>query len=247
VLLNGSDVTNRLGTGTLAAYASLRDTELPLAQAELDVSAANLAARFDAQGLTLFTGVAGSVPNPSSAYATGGWIGFAASLRVNPAVLSDSSLVRDGTRAVTATPGGPTAFTPNGASGPADFTTLIDRVLDRSLGAEASAGNPHPVFAATGLGPDGSLTSTLRTPRSLGDYATQLVATQTAARAEAEEAGTASGDLLTALETRFAERSGVDMDKELAAMVTLQTAYAANARLLSAVQSMYDTLFQAVR
>jgi flagellar hook-associated protein 1 FlgK len=247
VLLNGSDVTNRLGTGTLAAYASLRDTELPLAQAELDVSAANLAARFDAQGLTLFTGVAGSVPNPSSAYATGGWIGFAASLRVNPAVLSDPSHVRDGTHAVTATPGGPTAFTPNGATGPADFTTLIDRVLDRSLGAEASAGNPHPAFAATGLGPDGSLTSTLRTPRSLGDYATQLVATQTAARAEAEEAGTASGDLLTALETRFAERSGVDMDKELAAMVTLQTAYAANARLLSAVQSMYDTLFQAVR
>jgi flagellar hook-associated protein 1 FlgK len=37
------------------------------------------------------------------------------------------------------------------------------------------------------------------------------------------------------------------MDTELAAMVTLQTAYAANARLVSVVQSMYDTLFQAVR
>jgi flagellar hook-associated protein 1 FlgK len=247
VILNGSDVTDRLGNGTLAAYAALRDEELPLAQAELDVSAANLTARFDAQGLTLFTGDGGAVPDPASAYATGGMLGFAAGLRVNPAVQDDPRLVRDGTRVVTAMAGGPTAFTPNAATGPADFTALIDRVLNWSLGSEVSAGNPQPGFAATGLGPDGSLSSGLRSARSLGDYANQLVATQTAARAEAEEAGKASGDLLSALEGRFAERSGVDVDKELAAMITLQNAYAANARLISAVQSMYDTLFQAVR
>jgi len=247
VLLNGSDVSNRLGNGTLAAHAALRDKELPLAQAELDVAAANLAARFDAQGLTLFTGDGGMVPNPASPYATGGWVGFAASLRVNPALLSSPGLVRDGTHAVTGSATGPSAFTPNAPGGPATFTTLIDRVLNQTFGAEASPGNAHPAFAASGLGPDGSLSSSLRTARSLGDHATQLVAIQTAARADAEEAGAASGDLLTSLETRFAERSGVDMDKELASMVTLQTAYAANARLLSTVQTMYDTLFQAVR
>jgi flagellar hook-associated protein 1 FlgK len=248
VMLSGLDVTSRLGNGTLAAMASLRDKELPLAQAELDVSAASLASRLDAQGLTLFTGDTGTVPDPSTAYATGGWIGFASSLRVNPDVQDDPSLIRDGTRTVAAAPGGATAFTPNPGTGPATFTTLIDRVLNQSFGTEVSTGNPQPGFSSTGLGPGGSnLTSSLRSARSLGDYATQLVATQTAARAEAEDAGKASGDLLSSLESRFSDRSGVDMDTELAAMVTLQTAYSANARLVSVVQSMYDSLFQAVR
>ncbi|HEY8610456.1 MAG TPA: flagellar basal body rod C-terminal domain-containing protein [Roseomonas sp.] len=247
VMLGGADVTVRLGNGTLGAYASLRDAELPLAQAELDVSAANLAARFDAQGLTLFTGSAGTVPDPTASYSTSGWIGLAGALRVNSAVRADPSLVRDGTHAVTGSAGGPTAFTPNGATGPADFTTLLDRVLNQTFGTEVSAGNPQPGFTTTGLGPDGSLSSTLRSGRSLEDHAGRLVATQTAARAGAEEEGASSGDLLSSIESRFAERSGVDMDTELAAMVTLQTAYAANARLVSVVQSMYDTLFQAVR
>ena len=247
VMLGGADVTARLGTGTLAAYAALRDTELPLAQAELDVSAAQLAARFDAQGLRLFTGDTGTVPDPSTPYATGGWIGFAGALRVSGMLRGTPGLLRDGTHAVTAVPGGATAFTPNPGTGPAEFTTLIDRVLRQSLGTEVSAGNPHPAFASTGLGPDGSLSSTLRSARSLADYAGRLVATQTAARAEAEADGQASGDLLTSLEARFSSRSGVDVDTELATMVTLQTAYAANARLVSVVQSMYDTLFQAVR
>ncbi|MBP0494503.1 flagellar hook-associated protein FlgK [Pararoseomonas indoligenes] len=247
VMLGTTDVTARLGSGTLAAHASLRDTELPLAQAELDVSAANLAARFDAQGLTLFTGGAGTVPDPSAAYATGGWIGFAGTIRVNPAVTADPGLVRDGTRAVASGAGGATGFTPNAATGPANFTALIDRVLNNTLGAQVSNGVSQPAFTSTGLGPGGNLSSSLRANRSLGDYASSLVATQTAARAEAEEAAKGSGDLLSSLESRFSGESGVDMDKELAAMIALQTAYSANARLISTVQTMYDTLFQAVR
>ncbi|MBP0445501.1 hypothetical protein J8J14_12010 [Roseomonas sp. SSH11] len=247
VVLGGVDVTAQLGNGSLAALAALRDRDLPLAQAELDVSAANLAARFEAQGLRLFTGDSGAVPDPATPYATSGWIGFSGALRVNPAVLADSTLLRDGTHAVVGLPGGPSAFTPNPAGGPAAFTTLIDRVLNHSLGNEASAGNPHPAFAFGGLGPDGSLSSTLRNARSLGEHAGRLVATQAAARARAEEDGKAAGDLLSTLETAFSERSGVDMDTELARMMTLQTAYAANARLISVVQGLYDTLFQAVR
>ncbi|WP_458093525.1 flagellar hook-associated protein FlgK [Roseomonas sp. WA12] len=247
VMLGGTDVTNRLGEGTLAAHAALRDEELPLAQAELDISAASLTARFDAQGLRLFTGDAGSVPDPAAAYSSGGWIGFAGAVRVNTAVLSDPAVARNGTHTVVGSMTGATAFTPNSPTGPADFTTLIDRVLNRSFGTEVSAGNPHPPFATTGLGPNGTLQSSLRSARSIDDYATQLVATQSAARAMAEEGGRASGDLLASLESRFSERAGVDIDKELSAMVTLQTAYAANARLVSVVQGMYDTLFQAVR
>ena len=247
VMLGGTDVTNRLGGGTLAAHASLRDEELPLAQAELDISAANLTARFNEQGLRLFGGDSAFVPDTTAVYSASGWIGFAGAVRVNDAVLDNPALVRNGTHSVAVTATGPTGFTPNGATGPADFTTLIDRVLNFTFGTNVSSNNPHPAFATGGLGPDGLLTSSLRSARSLDDYATQLVATQSAARATAEESGRASGDLLASLESRFSERAGVDMDKELSAMVTLQTAYAANARLVSVVQGMYDTLFQAVR
>ncbi|MBB5692757.1 flagellar hook-associated protein FlgK [Muricoccus pecuniae] len=247
IRLGNTDVTARLGEGTLAAYVSLRDRELPLAQAELDISAASLASRFDRQGLRLFTGAAEEVPDPSSDYKTGNWIGFAGSLRVNTDVEKSPRLVRDGTHSVASGAGGATAFTPNGATGPADFTTLLDRVLNQTFGTEVTAGTSHPSFATLSLGPAGNLSSSLRSARSLGDYASQLVATQTAVRAEAEEAGKMSGDLLAALESRFSAQSGVDMDKELAAMISLQTTYSANARLLSAVQGMYDTLFQAVR
>jgi flagellar hook-associated protein 1 FlgK len=247
VMMNGVDVTNRLGGGSLAAYAALRDEALPRQQAELDVAAANLAARFEAQGLRLFTGDAGTVPDPSTAYATGGWIGFAGALRTNPVVEANTALIRDGTHAVAATPGGPTAFTPNGAGGPAGFTTMVDRVLDYAFGAEDAPGSSHPAFATTGLGPDGGLSSSLVSPRTLAEFATQLVAAQTSERARATAAGQAANDLLGTLEGRFAERSGVDMDKELASMIVLQNAYAANARLISAVQTMYDTLFSAIR
>jgi flagellar hook-associated protein 1 FlgK len=39
----------------------------------------------------------------------------------------------------------------------------------------------------------------------------------------------------------------VDPDAEMAAMVQLQNAYAANARVLGTVQSMWDSLLAAVR
>ncbi|WP_426956256.1 flagellar hook-associated protein FlgK [Muricoccus radiodurans] len=247
VMLGGQDVTKLLGKGRLSAYAELRDDILPRQQAELDVAAANLASRFDAQGLRLFTGDTGTVPDPTASYATGGLIGFGGAIRVNPAVDSDPSLVRDGTHAVAGSAGGASAFTPNGAAGPAGFTTLLDRALNFALGSEVSTGNPQPGFVTTGLGPDGSLTSTLVSPRTLGDMTAQLVATQTAERSRAEATGTASKDLLATLETRFDDQSGVDMDEEMASMVSLQNAYAANARLMSAVQSMYDALLAAVR
>jgi flagellar hook-associated protein 1 FlgK len=41
--------------------------------------------------------------------------------------------------------------------------------------------------------------------------------------------------------------SGVDVDQEMAAMVMLQNSYAANARVMSAVQQMFEQLLGAVR
>jgi flagellar hook-associated protein 1 FlgK len=70
---------------------------------------------------------------------------------------------------------------------------------------------------------------------------------QTTERAAATESRTAAEALRTALRTRFDTSSGVDVDAEMSSMVQLQNAYAANARVMSTLQSMWDSLLGAVR
>ncbi len=247
VMLSGQDVTRRLAGGRLGAAATLRDATLPRLQAEADVAAGQLAARLDAQGLRLFTDAAGTVPDMTQPYAGSAQVGFAGAIRVNPDVIADPALMRDGTHAVAGGAGGPTAFTPNAATGPGGFATLLDRLLDFSFGADQATGVAQPGFAANGLGPDGTLSSPLTGMRTLEDYAAALVSEQAGARAVATAAKERAGSLQSVLAARVAERSGVDVDKEVAAMVQLQQAYGVNARVISTVQAMWDALFGAVR
>ena len=246
ITLRGEDVTRRLAGGRLAAAAELRDATLPRMTAELDLAAAHLAHRFEQQGLRLFTDGASTVPDPALPYAGGATLGFAAAIRVNPAVEANPALVRDGTHTVVAG-GGPTAFAPNPPGGPPGFATLLDRLLDHAMGGTVAPGAPHAAVAAAGLGPDGSLVSALSGLVTLESYGAALVAEHGAVRARAEEAGTRATAFRDLLNERVAGRSGVDVDKEVAAMVQLQTAYGVNARVISTVQAMWDALLGAVR
>ncbi|MES2711408.1 MAG: flagellar basal body rod C-terminal domain-containing protein [Pseudomonadota bacterium] len=247
VTLYGNDITTRVAGGRLGAYIALRDTTLPRDAAELDIAAATLAARFDAQGLTLFTGGDGTVPDPTQPYAGSPLVGFAAAFRTNPAIAADPRLLRDGSQPIGGSPYGAADFTPNPPDGPAGFTTLLDRILDFSFGDEAQAGYAWAPIAITGLGPDGTLASTFLSPGDIAGYAAQVSASQTGERAAASVAREDAATLADGLARRFAERSGVDVDAELSLMVTLQNAYAANARVMSTVQAMWDALMQAVR
>jgi len=248
VTLNGIDVTAQISGGRLGESLALRDRTLPRYQAEADLLAANLAARMDGEGLRLFTDTDGtSVPDPSQPYAGSGQVGFAGRIRLGNAVSINPALLRDGTHAVAGSPGGPTAFTPNPSGGPADFTTLIDRVRSYALGSEAAAGQPWPPIATSGLGPDGSLASPFSAPAALQDDATRLTTAQLGDRAAASGAKDRAEALAASLETRFAQASGVDVDAEMAGIVALQNAYAANARVLGTVQSLWETLMGAVR
>ncbi len=247
LLLGGQDVTRQVIGGRLAAAVELRDATLPRMAAELDLSAAHTAARFETQGLRLFTDGLGAVPDVTLPYSTSTQLGFAGVVRVNPLVAADPALVRDGTHAVLAVPGGPTAFAPNPPGGPTGFATLLDRLLDFTFGAEVSAGNPQAAIPTGGLGPDGTLVSTLSGLRTLEAHGSALVATQTTARATAEATRERAGTLGELLASRMQARSGVDVDAEVAAMVELQNAYTVNARVVATVQAMWDALFGAVR
>ncbi|MFC7473245.1 flagellar basal body rod C-terminal domain-containing protein [Dankookia sp. GCM10030260] len=221
---------------------------MPRYQAEADMLAGHLAARLDAEGLRLFTDADGtSVPDPAQPYAGSDQVGFAGRIRVNPAIAADPARLRDGTRAVAGGAGGPTAFTPNPPGGPAGFTTLLDRVLDHGFGAEAAAGQPWPGIATAGLGPDGSLASPFTAPATLEAYAGRVTTAQTGDRAAATAAKDQATALGTALQARFGAQSGVDTDAEMAGIVALQNAYAANAKVLGTLQALFDTLLGAVR
>jgi flagellar hook-associated protein 1 FlgK len=83
IMLGGSDVTSQLRGGQIGANITLRDTTLPTEQAELDELAQNLASRFAANGLTLFTDPAGVVPAGGGVPVQNGYVGFAGVIQVN--------------------------------------------------------------------------------------------------------------------------------------------------------------------
>ena len=247
ITLNGTDVTNRLTGGRIGGDLALRDSVLPAYQGELDEFAQTLAARFDAQGLTLFTGPTAAVPAGGGVPVQSGYVGFAAIIQVNPAVQANPSLIRDGTSPVPGTPTGPSAFTPNPPGGPAGFTTMIERVLNYALGALAQPGVAQPSPRTIGLGPDGQLAAPFMPPASLADFAAALTGSQAADSASTTASLGTGQALLTSLNARLTAVSGVNMDQEMAAMITLQNAYGANARIISTAQTLFDQILGMVR
>jgi flagellar hook-associated protein 1 FlgK len=244
---NGVAGTGQSSTGQIGAALLLRDATLPGFQGELDEFAETLAVRFDQQGVRLFSDPAGGLPARSGVPRQSAYVGFANTIQVNPWVAANPAFVRDGTGAVPASPGGPTAFTPNPTGGPAGFTTLITRVLSFALGDQLAPGVPQPPPNLTGMGPAGTLNSTMNAPGPLGGFATALVARQTVAAGDAATAATAAGDARTALNQAMADRSGVNLDSELSSMMVLQNSYAANAKVMSTLQTMWSALLQAVQ
>ncbi len=153
ITLGGVDVTRQIGGGTLGARIALRDTTLPTDQAELDEFSQNLASRFDAQGLRLFTDASGAVPASGGTPAQAGYVGFSSSIQVNAAVAATPALVRDGTQAVAGSATGATAFTPNPRRRPGrvldhDRTCSQLRARAGGAGGRGPAGLPRrPVSA----------------------------------------------------------------------------------------------------
>jgi flagellar hook-associated protein 1 len=246
ITLAGLDVTDQLTGGSLGANITLRDQTLPDYQAGLDEFSQNLATRFAAQGLTLFTNGSGNVPSGGGTPVQSTYVGFASEIEVNPAVAADPSLVQDGTNAIAGSANGASAFTPNPSSGPAGFTTLITRILDYTFGADVQEGVAQPAVNTTGLGPLGNLSLPFAAPDTPTGFAAALVGQ------EAEDSSNASTALSTtqatqsALADQLSATSGVSIDQQMSQMVALQNSYGANARIIAAVQAMWADLLAAV-
>jgi flagellar hook-associated protein 1 FlgK len=141
-------------------------------------------------------------------------LGFSGRISINPALLSDpSNLVNY------------QAGTPSGDATRPNF--IYDRMVNASLTYSPSAGigsqnNPF----------SGSMTSYMR----------QVVGFQGAAAENATNLAEGQQVVVNALQERFSEAAAVNVDVEMAHLLNLQTAYGANARVMSTVKDMLETL-----
>jgi flagellar hook-associated protein 1 FlgK len=142
--------------------------------------------------------------------------GFAQRLAVNPAVSADSSTLVD-YAGVTAS--GDTARP----------QTLVDALTSRS----------RTFSAASGIGG-------VSAPRSatVVGFAQSVIDARGAASAEAQQLDEGQQIALSSAQSRFGKESGVSVDEEMSRLIQLQTAYSANARVLTAARDMLDTLLR---
>jgi len=143
--------------------------------------------------------------------------GFAARIVVNQQIVQDNELlVRYATSPQT--PLGDTAR-------PFD---LLDRLTEQAFTFSASSGIGTITNPFTG---------------DIGSFVERLVSFQTGRADDAKREFAGHDVVVTALRERFNDKTGVDINAELSALIELQNTFAANARVIQVVDEMMDVLF----
>jgi flagellar hook-associated protein 1 FlgK len=170
----------------------------------------------DAQ-LALFTD--GSAPITGAITSTGSQTtGLAGSIEVNPAlVASPSSLVLYSSNTSTGDPTRP--------------TFILNQLTNTSL----------TYSPATGVGSAAQPYS-----GTLSDYLSQVVSQQSQAANAATNLQQGQDTVVSALQQRYNDETGVNIDTEMSNLIALQNAYGANARVMTTIQQLMATLLQTV-
>ncbi|WP_323993148.1 flagellar hook-associated protein FlgK [Nguyenibacter sp. L1] len=241
IMLAGTDVTAHLTGGTLGANITLRDDTYPQMQAQLDSFSYTLINRFNNAGLSLFTNgtdaTGTTVPQSSNPTqeTPNGIVGLSSAIGVSRIYADTPSLL-------TTTTNGTTGATTTGD------TTIITNVLSQAFGTDSNDVSQSAGLAApsSGLGPDGSQSTGYNGNQGLLALATTLTSAQGATISTASDNLTSATSVQTTLQTSVSNVSGVNVDDEMSKVVALQNAYTANAKVVSAVQSMFTALLDAI-
>jgi flagellar hook-associated protein 1 FlgK len=146
--------------------------------------------------------------------------GLAGRISVNPALLGDPS------RTIVFSTNPPTA---------AGDTTRSDFIL-----SQLSTGS-YRYSPETGMGTTGAPFT-----GSLLNFTRQFISQQGEAATAAKQLADGQDVVLNTLQEKMSATSGVNIDDEMAHLLALQNAYSANARVMSSIKQMYDTLMQAM-
>lgn len=215
--LNGQDLrTSALGGGSLGGHFAVRDTYGVEAQAQLDAIARDLVERFADPSVdsTRAVGDAGLFTDAGTAFDVVDEVGLSRRLALNTAVNPAT-----GGEVWRLRDGlGATVQGPSG-----DATLLTDM-----LGTLETPRVPASGSLGTGAG-------------SMADLMAAFNGSLAATRSNAEQDLTFTAARLTEL-TQLQMADGVDTDQELQNLLILEQAYAANARVIQAADSMIETL-----
>ncbi len=146
--------------------------------------------------------------------------GLAGRISVNTALLGDPS------RTIVYSTNPPTA---------AGDTTRSDFILN-----QLTNGN-YRYSPQTGIG-----TTAAPFTGTLANFARQFISQQGENANSAKQLADGQDVVLNTLKEKVTATSGVNIDDEMAHMLALQNAYSANARVMSSIKQMYDTLIQAM-
>src|SRR5438445_3730243 len=147
-------------------------------------------------------------------------IGLAARISVNTALLGDPS------RTI--------VYSTNPLTAAGD-TTRSDFILTQ-LSTGSYRYSPQTGIGTTGAPFTGTLTN----------FAKQFISQQGEAATAAKQLADGQDVVLNTLQKKMSATSGVNIDDEMAHLLALQNAYSANARVMSSINQMYDTLIQSM-
>jgi len=80
---------------------------------------------------------------------------------------------------------------------------------------------------------------------SVSNYLQQFLSVQGNAATQATQLQQGQSVVVSTLQAKFNSTASVNLDSEMSNLIQLQNAYAANAHVMSVVQSMMNTLLQA--
>ena len=118
--------------------------------------------------------------------------------------------------------------------------------MNNALGTTLTTGVTQAAAASTGLGANGNLSAPYGGTGSLAALATTLTGSQAQTIANAAAQQSTQSEIQTTLQVNLTSASGVSVDNQMANVVALQNAYEANAKVVSAVQTMFSALLAAI-
>ena len=230
VAVTGANAPMPISSGNLAGLATLRDVTAPTYQAQLDEMARGLVESFaesdqsggggpDLAGLFTWSG-GPTVPATGTLSA-----GIAGSLKVNPAVIpaqgGSVDRLRDG--------GINGAAYKYNTTGAASYSTRLTDLID----GLSTARSFDPA-------------SGLEAPVGLLEFGTNSVGWLEDQRQTASNTTDYQDALLTRVSTALSNAVGINLDDEYAQQLQLEQSYQASAKLITAVNAMFQTLLDAV-
>lgn len=124
----------------------------------------------------------------------------------------------------------------------------ISPITSYSYGSVTDASSAVPVtqpFRDTLLGPGADVSTNLVGSNTLIDFGQKIISRQSLDLLLIKNRQTDEESLQGVLEEQFLNDSGVNLDEELSNLIVFQTAYAASARVVSAINELFDDLLNA--